>query len=337
MVTGEQTMTILVLAQQGKSIRAISRELEINRKTVRRCLRRPETASVYGPRPRRGSKLDPFKEGLRRRIAEASPRWIPATVHLREIRRQGYSGGITTLRLWLARERPKEPEEPVVRFETPPGHQAQVDWAQFRGGADRLSAFVCVLGHSRYAFVRFVPDERLETLLDAHERFFEAAGGVPCTLLYDNMKTVVVHRNAYGPGEHRLNAGFREFAKHHGFLPRLCRPRRAQTKGKVERFIRYLRESFYVPLEARLRASGEALDVARANAEVSAWLRDVANERTHGETKRVVSEAFAEERGHLQPLCRPWGGLKPSHPSAAAYASVRQHSLSVYDEFGRAA
>ncbi len=197
------------------------------------------------------------------RIAEASPRWIPATVHLREIRRQGYSGGITILRLWQAGERPKEPESPLIRFETPPGHQARVDWGQFRAGAGRLSAFVCVLGHSRYEFV-LADSERLETLVEAHGRFFEALGGVPYMLLYDSMKTVIARRDAYGPGERRLNAGFREFARRHGFLPRLCRPRRAQTKGKAERFIRYLKESFYIPLEARLRASGEALDATRA-------------------------------------------------------------------------
>ncbi len=76
-------MEVIVLARQGKSIRAIARDLEINRKTVRRCLRRPKTATEYGQRPRRGSKLDLFKEGFRRRVAEAAPKRTPATVHLR--------------------------------------------------------------------------------------------------------------------------------------------------------------------------------------------------------------------------------------------------------------
>jgi transposase len=96
---------------------------------------------------------------------------------------------------------------------------------------------------------------------------------------------VIIDRDAYGPGEHRFHAGFRDFAKHHGFRPRMCAPYRAQTKGKVERFNRYLKESFVWPLESRLKPLGFRLDAATANAEVGAWLRDVANVRIHGETR----------------------------------------------------
>jgi transposase len=84
--------------------------------------------------------------------------------------------------------------EPAVRFETAPGQQMQVDWATIRRGADRLSVFVATLGWSRAAYVEFVTDERLETLLAAHEHAFLAVGGVPAEVLYDNMRTVVSQR-----------------------------------------------------------------------------------------------------------------------------------------------
>jgi transposase len=137
------------------------------------------------------------------------------------------------------------PEDPVIRFETLPGQQTQCDWVVFRRGKQPLSAFVATLDFSRAGYVEFVTDEKLQTLLDCHEHAFDFFGGVVHEVLYDNMKTVVLERDAYGPGEQRFHPAFLDFASHHGFLPRLCRPYRAKTKGKVERFNGYLRRSFY--------------------------------------------------------------------------------------------
>ncbi|HEM8539797.1 TPA: transposase, partial [Burkholderia multivorans] len=95
---------------------------------------------------------------------------------------------------------------------------------------------------------------------------------------------VVIGRDAYGPGLHRYQPAFLDFAKHHGFVPRLCKPYRAKTKGKVERFNGYLRRSFYNPLASRLAQDRLSLDATTANAEVVRWLRDVANVRIHGTT-----------------------------------------------------
>ena len=182
-------------------------------------------------------KLDAYKALISARMIAAHPERLPGTVLLGELRARGYTGGITILREHLAALRPVLPVEPVVRFETKPGHQMQVDWAVIRRGDDPLSVFVAVLGYSRTAYVQFVTDERLETLMACHEAAYAFIGGTPHEVLYDNMRTVVIGRDAYGPGKHRLQPGFRDYAHHHGFLPRLCRPYRAQTKGKVERFI----------------------------------------------------------------------------------------------------
>jgi transposase len=138
-----------------------------------------------------------------------------------------------------------------------------------RRGADPLSVFVAVLGHSRMAYVQFVIDERLETLMACREAAFTFFGGTPHEVLYDNMRTVVIGRDAYGPGKHRLQPGFRDFAHHHGFLPRLCRPYRAQTKGKVERFIRYLRQSFWQRPSLWLVASTSGATLRRLKASAS--------------------------------------------------------------------
>jgi transposase len=332
----ERAMEIRILHRQGLSAREIARRTGHSRNTVERYLRSEEVPR-YSPRPPVTGKLAPHEGWLAERVRSALPERLSAVVLFRELRERGYAGGITILREHLARLRPSLPPEPVVRFETEPGRQMQVDWAVLRRGADPLSVFVAVLGHSRAAYAEFVADERIETLLACHEAAFASFGGTPREALYDNMRTVVLGRDAYGPGEHRLQPAFRDFARHHGFLPRLCRPYRAATKGKVERFIRYLRQDFWVPLESRLRPLGLRPDAATANVEVRAWLRDVANRRLHATTGRVPAEALVEERGALLPLAAPWDGTvmrpaaAPTRRSPRRDAPVIQHPLSVYD------
>src|SRR5947208_7789964 len=106
----------------------------------------------------------------------------------------------------------------------------QVDWAVIRRGSNRLSVFVATLGWSRASYVEFVTDERVETLIEAHENAFLAFGGAPHEVLYDNMRTVVLERHGYGRGRHRFHTGFLDFARHCGFQPRLCAPYRAQNQ-----------------------------------------------------------------------------------------------------------
>jgi transposase len=136
----------------------------------------------------------------------------------------------------------------------------QVDFATIRRGRDRLSVFIATLGWSRATYIEFVTDERLETLLGCHERGSYFFGGVPREVLHDNMRTVVSDRDRYGPGLHRYNRTVLDFAHHHGFVPPLCRPYRAKTKGKVDLFIRYLGASFYVPLASQLSPDGLKVD-----------------------------------------------------------------------------
>ena len=332
-------MEIRILHRQGLSAREIARRTGHSRNTVERYLGSEEVPR-YTPRPPVAGKLTAHEAWLAERVRSALPEHLSAMVLLRELSERGYAGGITILREHLARLRPAVVVEPVMRFETEPGRQMQVDWAVMRRGGDPLSVFVAVLGHSRAAYAEFVTDERLESLLACHEAAFSCFGGTPREALYDNMRTVVVGRDAYGPGLHRFQPGFRDFAHHHGFLPRLCRPYRPATKGKVERFIRYLRQDFWVPLESRLRPLGLRLDAATANMEVRGWLRDVANRRVHATTGRLPADVLAEERGALLPLASPWPGLVlcpaavpiAARPMPRPPAPVIQHPLSIYEE-----
>lgn len=332
MQTGERVMEIRVLRRHGMSIRGIAAHLGISRNTVRKYLRE-KGEPCYGPRGPAPSKLDAFKEYLRERVRSASPHRLPSTAMIKEIQQLGYTGGLTILREYLHSLCVAAVPEPLIRFETKPGEQMQVDFCIVRSGRDRLSAFVAVMGFSRAAFVRFVSNERLETLLACHEDAFAHFGGVPRKVLYDNMKTVVIERDGHGPGLHRFQSRFRDFADHHGFLPKLCQPYRAKTKGKVERFIHYLKYSFVHPLGSRLRQAGLKLDAFTANAEVGIWLRDTANTRIHATTGLPPVELMIQERPYLAELT-PWRAeLPPATAIALPTDDLRplQRGLAVYE------
>ena len=302
MIKVEVFMTIWVLHQQGASVREIARRLSVSRNTVRRYLRGGQEMPRYLRRSGRPSKLDGVRGYLERRIDQALPHRLPATVLFREAQALGYTGGERILRQLVSSRYAKAPAEPVVRYETEPGEQMQVDWAVIRRGAAALSAFVAVLGYSRATYVEIVDNERIESLLGCQSRALAHFGGVPRKVLYDNMKTVVIQRGAYGEGLHRFHAALWDQAKTYGFEPKLCAPYRAQTKGKVERFIRYFRECFWIPLITRLQAADEVLTIELANAELRRWLTETADQRTIREIDARPVDRMAQERQALQPL-----------------------------------
>jgi transposase len=344
MITDEVYVEIELLRKQGMSLRKIAEEVGCAVNTVRSHLE-ADTRPRYKRLKLRVTKLSPFADYLRERQAAAHPAWIPATVLLQEIIVLGYTGSHSQLRAYMHSLKPTLPMDPGVRFETAPGEQMQVDWVEFRKGKNSLYAFCATLGFSRASFVEFVTDMKVQTLIACHEHAFESFGGITQRVLYDNMKTVVIERDASGEGAHRFHTGFLDYARHCGFVIKLCRPYRAKTKGKVERFNGYLRRSFYVPLVATLKQAGLILDAVTANTEVRRWLREVANERIHGTTQARPADRLKVE--HLQSLPSPWRGDIPAArpqrevatPTAQrpvvvieriAQVSPAQHPLAVY-------
>jgi transposase len=289
---------ILDLHRQGVTVSAIARRVGLDRKTVRRYIARGLEPPVYGPRKPRTTQLQQFERYLRERLA-AFPQLTGRRLH-RELRDLGYTGGYTILTEFLRDVRPAARPEFEVRFETPPGRQAQVDFAHFRTvftdepGAERIIwLFSLVLGHSRMLWGSFVLHQDLPTLLRCQAAAFEALGGVPEQVLYDRMRTVF-NREDPDSGHIVFNRTLLEFAGHYGYLPKACRPYRAKTKGKVERPFRYIREDFFLGRSFR--------DLEDLNRQFRQWLDQVANVRVHATTRRVVAEHFAEERPKLQPL-----------------------------------
>lgn len=342
MLKQEEIMLIKIMHQQGYSKKAIARKLGLSVNTIRKHIR-ADGQIKYSRRPPKATKLSPYYQYIKQRVQNTQLNPIPATVIFQEVNAMGYTGSLTTVRNYVRQFKPVN-EEPVIRFETQPGQQMQVDWAQFRKRQNRLSAFIATLGYSRASYVEFVCDEKLDTLLRCHENAFDYFGGIPYQILYDNMKTVIIERNRYGQGKHRLQSAFWDFAKHYGFIPKLCRPYRAQTKGKVERFIRYLRYSFYNPLVSQLSPS-LLLDHDTANQNVRRWLNTVANCRVHATTQQRPFERLEIERKSLQDIPRRYIGVLPNHaleatpqqplPRHKQDVTVLQHELSVYESLSQ--
>ena len=298
MIDKEEFTVIHTLHKRGYSIRAISKIVGLNRRTVSKRLKENELKSYKNIQYK--SKLDPYKKYISQRVEQAHPDKIPSSVIYEEIKKYGYDGKIRIIQTFLSSLKIDSSEEEVIRFETKPSYQAQVDWTFIRTGKNPVYGFVMVLGFSRMAFVYFTDNMRQDTWQDCHVKAFEYFGGVPQTLLYDNLKSVVIQRDKYGKNQHGFNNDFLEFAKDN-FIPKLCKVYRAQTKGKVERFNLYLKRNFYVPLKAALKGSQIQIDCDLLNNKVFSWL-EMANSRIHDTTKKKPIDMFKEEKHLLQPF-----------------------------------
>lgn len=298
MITEREFIMIHELKKQGYSIRAIARITGKDRKTITRHLKTAELLTIKRSN-HKPSKLTEFKAYVLERISKTSSR-IPSGVILKELRSAGYSGSLRTLQEFLKLEYAKRIKaDPVVRFETAPGYQAQVDWTTVRNGKSPIHAFVMTMGYSRTSFVIFTNNMAEDTLIKCHDQAFNYFGGVPQTILYDNMKTVVDVRDAYGEGKHKFNAQFYDYAKDTGFIIKLCQPYRAKTKGKVERFNQYLKSNFYRPLVSKLSCGGIIdITVELLNSYINAWLNE-ANSRIHGTTNKRPVDLLQEELSAL--------------------------------------
>jgi transposase len=283
MLNPDQFMDLKLLHQQGHSIRQIAKQTGLSRNTVRKALR--AKAPPVFKTPQRSSKLDPFKDYLRQRHTECG---LSAVRLLQELEPMGYSGSIDLLRRFLKplKAPAKALAKATVRFETPPGQQAQADWkycGQFPDASGKLIsiyAFVIVLSFSRLIFVRFTTSMKLPVLIDCHQRAFEFFGGWPAAILYDNMKQVRLSFSQWNPL-------LLDFASHYGFVAKTHRPYRPRTKGKVERAICYLDDNF---LRGRRFADLEDL-----NAQGLHWCEYTANVRVHATTQQRPVDLWPKE------------------------------------------
>ena len=284
MLKWEEQMDIKFLVGQGHSIRQAAKLSGHARNTVRSVIR-PGNNELKPEKRGRKSKLADFKEYLRKRYLETG---LSGVRLCQEITAMGFTGSVSAVRRFLQTiEKGGISPKATVRFETPPGEQAQVDWAEIGYFLDedgikrKIYAFVMVLSYSRMLFIEFVTDISTETLIKCHQKAFVYFGGYTRKILYDNMKQVRLSQTEWNPL-------FQDFLGHYGIVANTHRPYRARTKGKVERAVLYLRDSFI-----KGREFGNLADLRQQGFH---WQEEIANQRVHATTKKKPCQLFKNEQ-----------------------------------------
>lgn len=324
MLSKEDYIVIKTLKDRGVYLNDIAEELGVHPKTVSRALKRE--GAPQKKRKRRPSKLEPYKPTIDRLLSEGV--WN-AVVIMREIEAEGYAGGYTMLRQYIAPKRALRPGKATVRFETKPGEQLQTDWGEIvieiAGEPTKVYFIVNQLGYSRRFHFWCSDSLDAEHTYEGLIRSLEYLGGVPEEVLVDNQKSAVLEHPR--SGKVRFNERFLDLAQVYGFAPRACRPYRARTKGKDERMVGYIKQHFFV----RYR-SFESW--AHLNQLAEQWLVEEADQRVHGTVKEVVAVRFEREQPTLGPLPAQrydTSYRETRHVAWDSYIDVRGNRYSVPD------
>ncbi|MBQ8260919.1 MAG: IS21 family transposase [Lachnospiraceae bacterium] len=294
---GNLWMEIRNEKQKGLTYTEIGRKHHIDPRTAKKYAE-SDSVPKYTTRKKRPSKLDPHKDFIDMLVEEDN---YSAALILEKLHERGCQCGYTIVKDYVSSKKKDLNSKATIRFETVPGLQGQVDWGFFEnyrvyedGEYKKLYCFLMILGYSRNRYIEFVTDMSTETLIQCHINAFHFFGGYPKEILYDNMKQVVIKR-LLKQSESKMNLKFMDIAGFYGFKPILCRPYRGQTKGKVERTVRYVRENFMVGIRYN--------SLADLNAQALAWCRKV-NNSVHGTTNKIPFQQLSEE--HLQPMLREY-------------------------------
>jgi transposase len=283
-----------LVLREGWKIETVARRFGVHHSVVRRVLAGSGQSMPTSP----GSKLDPFKPYIVERLHDHPE--LTAVRLLLELKDRGFTGSVAIIKRYVRLVRAPRARKAYLRVETEPGEQAQVDWGSFGqmrvGNTTRpLSCFAMVLSWSRALYADFSLDMRADTFMRMHQRAFAAFGGVPRKVLYDNLKTVVLHHVGHVV---QFNPSFLAFAGHSLFEPVAAPVRYPEAKGRVEGAIKYVRHSFFYGRSFR--------DLAEVRQAARDWCEQTANQRIHATTRERPSDRLLIERTRLHAL--------PEHP-----------------------
>lgn len=299
--------------REGRSDRQIGKDLGVDRRTVKRYREWAEEQGLLSGElpdhenllktldasmpekvvPQNSSKADAYRERIERLLKEK----VKVTAIYDRLKEQGYEGSYASV-LRLARRIAPKPVEAYTRKECQPGEEAEIDFGYVgklkdsEGNLRKSWVFVMVMGWSRYAYVEFVFDQKVETWLRCHRNALEFFGGVPQRMVIDNLKSGITQAIWDDP---QVQMAYRECAEHYGFLILPCRPATPEHKGKVEGGVGYV--------QGRFMGGREPMTQVEANQAVRKWCQEEAGMRIHGTTKEQPRRQFEEvEKGRLKGL-----------------------------------
>lgn len=303
------------LFNQELSISEIARRTGHSRGTVRKYLLSPVPPAPQ-KRQKKPSKLDDYKGYIAARLKEYP---LSAKRIYREIQENGFTGKYTIVKDFVREVRPRTSVAAVYRYETKPGIQSQVDWAEcgridIDNQSRKLYCFTMVLGYSRMRYIEFTLNIDVHTLIQCHLNAFHYFGGYTSEILYDNMKQIVIKR-APVSSDSIWNPDFEDFFKHYGFIPRLCRPYRPQTKGKIENSVGFVKRDFLM--------GSEFHSFSDLNHQAQSWLARI-NSTVHGTTNEIPAERLAKEG------LRSYDKVPPYHNIRAERRKISRDSYVSY-------
>jgi len=293
MIEQEEWVMIRNLYQQGVKKTEIGQMLGMDRKTVAKYVNRTSSPK-YKTRPQKNSKLEPYYGYIKDKLDKYN---LTSEKIYENIKTIGYTGGYGIVNKYVQSIKQERKIKAVLRFETMPGEQAQVDWGYFGRFYDqekkkhiKLNCFFMILGYSRTLYIEFFERADLTNFLIGHNNAFRYFGGYTKEILYDNLKSVVIKRRLRIK-DSEFNKKFMDFAGYYGFLPILCRPYKPSTKGKVENSVNYAKQNFF--------AGEEFISLQDINKRAKEWLKKI-NDRIHQSTKQKPTKRL--ERENLIPL-----------------------------------
>ena len=290
MVTLEEFMNIFHLKESGYSISSISRMTGRDRKTIRKYLNKGKSKiPAVKPRLSKESILERFKPYVISLNKASTSELPPATVIYEQLVKRGYQGSLSLLRKWLQQYRAEHFPKVIIRYETAPGKQAQVDWGEKKlkdvltGFVRKVYIFCMILSYSRTRFTWFAPRADMYHFMQGHILAFEYFGGVPEEILYDQNRCVVLKP---GIKDVTINNRFLDFALHYNFTPLLCRPYRPETKGKVENTVKFVKQNFL--------AIQDTNNLFTLNRRKDGWLNKI-NQKVHSTTQEIPFKRLPQE------------------------------------------
>jgi len=287
--------TIRIIFMKGikPNFTKIARQYNCDPRTVKRYFTEGKSASTRKPREYT-SIIDPYADLVREKLSAGAS---AKAIHL-FLKTKGFKGGYTTVKDFCRKEHHVKQQAAVIRFETNPGFQAQVDWKESlklkntKGVVFEVNIFLVVLGYSRYKFLKLTTDRSQSTVFKGLLESFQYFGGVPHEILFDNMRTVVDHsRTQYGKPIY--NERFYEFTKDSGFIPRSCLAYKPQTKGKVESLAKLMNRMLVYNNE--FRTLEDLISIVRK------FNEDINDEISQG-TGEKPKDRFKNEQRYLKPL-----------------------------------
>jgi len=297
----------------GWSIRKIARELQVNRRTVSKYVKDSSKCTISttgfsaGKSGNNDSKctISTTGSGGRKSLCEPWFDFIKSKldkqlsaqrIYQDLVIEHGFDGSYESVKRYVKRL-DDSGDLPFRRIETPPGYEVQVDYgtgARIYGkdGKFRKShLFRIVLSCARKGFSESSYSQDTESFIRSLENAFRYYGGVPESIVIDNLKAGVIKPDLYDP---ELNPKLRDFAKHYNTCIMPTKVATPRHKGKVENSVKYVQDN---ALKGRKFSS-----LQEQNNFLRYWEENVADKRIHGTTKRQVSQMFEEEKPFLKPL-----------------------------------